>query len=131
VSGVKVIPQRKKWDCGVASLAMLLAVPYGDVSAATRRIVVGYRKGMTIRAMEAVAEDLGKPLTRVYRKKDYLANATGILGLLWDGSKDKGHWVVVKGGAIVEPDGGEVWDALDYMARHKARPATLLVREAE
>lgn len=130
MSGVKVIPQRKRWDCGVASLAMLLAVPYGDVSAATRRIVVGYRNGMTIRAMEAVAEELGKPLTRVYRKKDYLANATGILGLLWDGSKDKGHWVVVKGGAIVEPDGGEVWDAIDYMTRHKARPATLLVREA-
>jgi hypothetical protein len=65
----------------------------------------------------------------VYRKKDYLRNATGILGLLWEGSKDKGHWVVVKGGAIVEPDGGEVWDALEYMKRHGARPATLLVRE--
>jgi ABC-type bacteriocin/lantibiotic exporter with double-glycine peptidase domain len=129
VSGVKVIPQRKRWDCGVASLAMLLAVPYGDVSAATRRVVVGYRYGLTIRAMEAVAEELGKPLVRVYRKKDYLRNATGILGLLWEGSKDKGHWVVVKGGAIVEPDGGEVWDALEYMKRHGARPATLLVRE--
>jgi hypothetical protein len=113
----------------VASLAMLLAVPYGDVSAATRRVVVGYRYGLTIRAMEAVAEELGKPLVRVYRKKDYLRNATGILGLLWEGSKDKGHWVVVKGGAIVEPDGGEVWDALEYMKRHGARPATLLVRE--
>lgn len=129
MSGVKVIPQRKRWDCGVASLAMLLAVPYGDVSAATRRVVVGYRYGLTIRAMEAVAEELGKPLVRVYRKKDYLRNATGILGLLWEGSKDKGHWVVVKGGAIVEPDGGEVWDALEYMKRHGARPATLLVRE--
>jgi ABC-type bacteriocin/lantibiotic exporter with double-glycine peptidase domain len=128
-SGVKVIAQRKPWDCGVAALAMLLGRPYGDVSASVRRVVVGYRKGMTIRAMEAVSQDLGTPLKRVYKQKHYLANATGILGLLWGTSRDKGHWVVVKGGAIVDPDGGEVWDAIDYMTKHEARPATLLVRE--
>src|SRR5687767_8127879 len=118
-SGVKVIAQRKSWDCGVASLAMLLAIPYGDVSAVVRRVVENpRRRGLVIWHMEAVAAELGQPLKRVYRQREYLANATGILGLNGGKMNRCGHWVVVKGGSIVDPDGGEVWDALDYIAKH-------------
>lgn len=129
-TGVVVIRQRKSWDCGIAALAMLLDVPYGDVSAVVRRIVEQpKRKGLLLYHLEAVSRELGYPLRRIYRKQDYLENATGILGLN-GGQMDKhGHWVVIKGGSIVDPDGGEVWNGLDYLKRFKARPATLLVRE--
>ena len=38
-----------------------------------------------------------------------------------------GHWVVLKAGAIVDPDGGDVWGIEDYTKRHKCRTASLLV----
>lgn len=127
---VKVVSQRNGWDCGVSSLAMLLGLPYGDVAAAARALwgsTKPSKRGLGIYHLEQIADHLGRKLTRVYRRKDYLAGQTGILGLNGGTMCWAGHWVVLKAGAIVDPDGGEVWDALDYVKKHKARPATLLI----
>lgn len=130
--GVKVIAQQHRWDCGVAALAMLLGLPYGDVAAVTRALygsTYPTKRGLGIYHLEAIAQALGRSLRRVYRRKDYLAGQTGVLGVNGGEMNWAGHWVVVKAGAIVDPDGAEVWDALDYLRRYKARPATLLVEE--
>jgi ABC-type bacteriocin/lantibiotic exporter with double-glycine peptidase domain len=126
--GVKVIAQRSNWDCGVASLAMILGVPYGDVSAASRaRFGKPPRRGLGIYHLEELASLLGFSLRRVYRREDYLLGQSGVLGMNGGAMCWAGHWVVLKGGAILDPDGAEVWTVDDYTAKHKCRPATLLV----
>lgn len=131
--GVKVTAQRHDWDCGVASLAMLLGLPYGDVAAAARGIwgtTMPTRRGLGIYHLEEMAEALGRTLRRVYRRESYLVDQTGVLGLNGGSMCWAGHWVVLKAGAIVDPDGGEIWTVKDYLRATKARTATLLV-EAE
>ena len=129
-SGIKVVSQRHSWDCGVSCLSMLLAQPYGDVAAVVREVVERRkrrRRGLIIADMQDVAAHFGVLLAPIYRSKGYLDNRTGILGVI-DGEMDKaGHWTVLKAGVIVDPDGAEVWSVADYMAKHKSRPATLLV----
>lgn len=128
--GVKVTAQRHDWDCGVASLAMLLGLSYGDVAAAARSIwgtTMPSRRGLGIYHLEEMAEALGRTLRRVYRRDSYLVDQTGVLGLNGGSMSWAGHWAVLKAGAIVDPDGGEVWTVSDYLAVTKARTATLLV----
>ena len=129
--GITVTRQRHGWDCGVAALAMLLGIPYGDVAAAARHLwgsTKPSRRGLGIYHLEQMAEHLGRRLVRVYRMKgDYLDGRTGVLGINGGAMCWAGHWVVLKAGAIVDPDGGEVWARGDYFKRTKSRPATLLV----
>jgi ABC-type bacteriocin/lantibiotic exporter with double-glycine peptidase domain len=128
--GVKVVAQKHDFDCGVAALAMLLGLPYGDVAAACRELYGSTKptkRGLGIYHLEAIAEQLGRRLRRVYKRKDYLNDQTGVLGMLGGDMCWAGHWVVLKAGAIVDPDGGTVWHAGDYVKRHNTRPCTLLV----
>ncbi len=128
---VKVIPQRKDWDCGIAALAMLTGKPYGDVSHIVRETVRDPKlkqRGLLLRQVEDVAAALGMPLQRVYRSKGYLAQATGILGVNGGMCDPHGHWVVLKDGMVFDPSGAEAWAVADYLRAGKCRPATLLVR---
>jgi hypothetical protein len=128
--GVKVLAQRHDFDCGVAALAMYLGLSYGDVAASCRSVFGSTKptkRGLGLYHLETIAEALGHPLRRCYRKKDYLELQTGILGLMGGNMSWAGHWVVYKNGMILDPDGGEAWDALDYLHKNKTRPCTLLV----
>jgi ABC-type bacteriocin/lantibiotic exporter with double-glycine peptidase domain len=134
--GVKVVNQRKTWDCGVACLAMILARPYGDVAAFARDLLASdiidqakvRRRGLTILDMQIIADGFGVALQPLAPKRGYLAMHSGILGMLGGEMDPAGHWVVLKAGAIiVDPDGSEVWTVDDYVARTKARTVTLLV----
>lgn len=127
--GIKVVEQRSDWDCGVATLAMLLSRPYADVSSIARTRFPRVRSnGMTIYEMEEVAELLDHKLERNYRKKGYLENRTGALGILGDKKAvGDGHWVLLKDGThVVDPSGGTVWKLEDYLAKVKGRTVTLL-----
>jgi ABC-type bacteriocin/lantibiotic exporter with double-glycine peptidase domain len=133
--GVKVVNQRKSWDCGVACLAMLLGKPYGDVAAFARDLIASdlldvwrlHKRGLVIHDMQLLADGFGVALRPVPRQEGYLDGQTGILGMLGGEMDPAGHWVVLKAGAIVDPDGSEVWSVEDYMARTKSRTVTLLV----
>lgn len=135
--GVTVIKQRKSWDCGVACLAMLLGRPYGDVAAFARDLIAVdlfdarrlRRRGLTIPEMQIIADGFGVALRPVARRVGYLTGRTGILGLLGGEMDPAGHWVVLKAGAIVDPDGAEVWAVPDYVQRTKARTVTLLTED--
>lgn len=127
--GVKVTHQRHDFDCGVAALAMYLGVPYGDVAAACRALFGSTkpeRRGLGLYHLEAIAFELGTCLHRTYKSAGYLDGASGVLGMNGGAMCWAGHWVVLKGGAIVDPDGGEVWTLDDYTRKHKCRTATLL-----
>lgn len=124
-----IVKQRHDYDCGIASLSMLLNTPYGDIAALVILLnpdPKDRRNGMNMKDLEAVIEECGFKTKRVYRKEGYLDHATGILGLLGTQMGPGGHWVYIKDGMILDPDGGEAWEADDYVKELKARPATLL-----
>jgi len=131
-TGVKVIAQRKNWDCGIASLAMLLGVPYGDVAAAAKRMwsrLPPNRRGILLSDMEAFAlEQFDVRLARRYWKHGYLEGQTGIIGLVGGKMNWAGHWAVLKAGAVIDPDDGTVWAVDDYTKANKCRTGVLLVR---
>lgn len=125
---VRVVSQRRRMDCGIAVLAMLLGKPYGDISAVARQLKPKYAsEGMLVSDLQEIATFFNVHLKRVYRKKDYLQGATGILGVLGDTMIGGGHFVILKAGVIVDPHGAEVWAVDTYLAKHRARPCTLLV----
>lgn len=138
-TGVRVVKQRKNWDCGVACLVMLFDIPYGDVSAAARSLWgtphPKNKRGLCIYHMEALAKALGKKLKRVHWKANraHLTGRTGILGLNGGNMSWAGHWVILKSGPsgmfITDPDGGKAWDAVEYLTLNKTRPGILLVEE--
>jgi peptidase C39-like protein len=132
-TGIKVTKQRHDFDCGVASLAMLVGRPYGDIAAIVRDVVDPKklrRRGMAIYDMQLVASHFGVALAVIHRKKDYLIGRTGIIGLI-GGLMDKaGHWAVLKDGAVIaDPDDASIWSVDDYLKRHNCRTTVLLVSE--
>lgn len=130
--GIKVTEQRKDWDCGIASLAMLLSKPYADVSAACRNrygtTKRPNKRGLLLNHMEELAELFDTKLKRIYIGKNYLEGRTGILGMNGGQMDSAGHWVILKDGThVVDPDGGEVWKLEDYLKKFNCRTATILV----
>lgn len=131
--GVKVVAQKKDYDCGVAAMAMLLNVSYGDISAVCRSIYGSTKpnkRGLLLYHLEGIADSFGVPLIRLYKSKNYMNGRTGILGLNGGNMDTAGHWVMLKDGiTIIDPDDGSVWNVDDYIIKNKCRPATLLVKE--
>lgn len=129
---IRVVRQRKEWDCGVASLAMLIDKPYGDVAAALRSLFPEgeskFRKrGLILDEMVILASAFGCTLEIRWRSNTYLEGETGILTLKGEKFCTQGHYVVLKDGThLVDPDGADVWSLKDYLSRHSVRTATLL-----
>ena len=130
-AGIKVVMQKKDYDCGIAAMAMLVGVPYGDVSAVCRELygtTKPNKRGLLLYHMEEIGERLGMPLERVYKAKNYLSGKTGILGMNGGKMDSAGHWVVLKDGdTILDPDDGSVYKIFDYVEANKCRPATILI----
>lgn len=132
-SGIKVVPQKKDYDCGIAAMAMLLGISYGDVSAVVRALYGTTKpnpRGLMLYHMEEIADQLNAPLKRVYKAKGYLSGKTGILGMNGGRMDAAGHWVVLKDGdTILDPDDASVYKLYDYIEENGCRTATLLVRK--
>ena len=131
---MRVIRQRKDWDCGVAALAMLLDIPYGDVAAYVREAFADDPclrcRGLKTAQVQAVAKHFKLPLTLVHRRRRYLEGATGILGFIGGVfAKGSGHWVVLRGGTtVIDPDDGDVCDLQSFIDATGGRPTHLLRR---
>lgn len=132
MDGTIVVKQRTDWDCGIASIAMLLNVPYNDVAATVKAIIDDpklKKRGLILYQLEMVIESFGFKTKRVYKRKGYLDDATGILGLNGGTMDAAGHWVLIKDGMIVDPSDGTVNDPDEYIKENKCRPATMVVIE--
>lgn len=127
---IRVIKQRKAWDCGVASVAMLVDLPYGDVAALLKNRWPDDRpfrkRGLILSEMIELAGMIGHVLVVKRRAAGYLEGETGILTLRGERYCREGHYVVLKDGMVIDPDGADVWLLKDYMSRHGVRTATLL-----
>jgi hypothetical protein len=124
-----VIKQKKDWDCGVAALAMLLALEYKDVAKEVIDDPKLTSRGLILRQVEELIVHFGFTPKRIYKKKDYLDGATGILGMNGGTMSSAGHWVVIKDGVIIDPDDGTVSTPEEYIEANKCRPATIVAIE--
>jgi hypothetical protein len=79
---VSPVAMRHTWDCGIAALASVLRLPYGDV-VATARALYGkaVRHGFTGVELERIAATLGRPLRRLRRPERH-PTGVGVLGLV-------------------------------------------------
>ena len=125
---MRLVAQRRAFDCGVACAAMTCHVDYEDAYFVARHTVgQKFKTGLTMRELAKVTAILKNPLTPKHFKKVDLEDDCGILGVLWPGPKwVPGHWVVLRRGTIIDPHKSAVWDAEDYMKNYKARPGWLL-----
>jgi len=128
---IRVMKQRHSWDCGVASLAMLLDKPYGDVAALVKENIDSKKlrkRGMIVADMQLIASFFGLEFEVIWRKKDYLETRTGIIGLK-GGKMDKaGHWAVLKEGKVIaDPDDGKLYSVAEYLKIGQCRTTLLLI----
>lgn len=127
----RVIAQRRSMDCGVAALAMLLAQSYEDTYAAATRIAPRVqRNGLYLKELVAIAAQLGARLERRHSGRYSLDDDDGILSIRRSApeSKIRWHFVVLRRGIILDPDGPMVVDVADYFALTHTKPCTLLVQ---
>lgn len=140
MAAIKVFSSRRKADCGIVCLAMLLSsrdpkITYEIVSRAIHKFnPYASRRGVSLKNLEEAARYLGYGLKRLARGRYSIQGATGILGVKDDSKWE--HVVILKEGQIIETDEDhrvpqgvvkQVWSADAWMRHYKARPCTLLV----
>lgn len=123
-----VCQQRHDGDCGVASLAMALGLPYEAVLVVASRITpTVLSRGLYSVEIQLIADNLGRELAKKTKHID-LDSDTGVLIVQFQ-KKDE-HAVFLTNGLIFETTGpGEVWDAEQYLKRNKCKVLHLLEEE--
>lgn len=128
-----IYPQRKSYDCGVAALATYVNIPFEDVYAVALACSSTFQRkqGTTVEDLQKMAKVFSHPLKRLdYRRVD-LEEHNGILAVNWHRSVWKrhgcrGHWVVLRNGLIIDPSGGTITDAEEYLTVNRGTVGTLL-----
>jgi hypothetical protein len=109
-------------DCGIASLAMLLGMPYETVY---QHCPTAGRDGLTTSQLQWVARACGARLAT--RRRFDVTDDTGILGIEYRSKRYHGHWCLLREGHIYDPGDASVWDDPDaYLASEDATPDVLL-----
>jgi len=115
--------QIRPGDCAIAALAMLLGVPYRQVSNAALKIHKKiHTRGMRTKEMERVAKALG--VTLAGREIAEIDDETGLL-LLYRGRSDA-HVVLLFRGVVYDPADGCLWDPDAYCTTRNWKIAGLL-----
>jgi ABC-type bacteriocin/lantibiotic exporter with double-glycine peptidase domain len=124
---VKIVAQRRSFDCAVAALAFYCGLPYEDVYVAAARTVPGQlRRGMWVREIISTARRLGRRLSRTHWRQVDLEESAGVLML---SKRQTGHAVVLRNGLIIDPEGPTILEADEYLKLHGWRVGTLLVEK--
>ena|SRR3990167_1188996 len=121
---VEPIIQKDAGDCAVAALAMLLSLPYAEVSKVALELTKKpHKKGLYTRDMKRIAHKLGHELISKQAKGVDLDGATGIVLVKFD---DAEHALFMFLGVIFDPWNGWLWELDAYLAEKKAHPLTFL-----
>ena len=124
-----LLAQRRDFDCGVASLAMLYRVPYEDVYAAAVAVVTNGKRlravGLHTYDLQTIAKRFQRPLSYLHYRRVDLDTQIGILSINY--TSGIGHWVVLHQGTILDPTDAEVWDADEYVKQPGTRHGGLLI----
>lgn len=128
---MRLVTQRRGFDCGVAAVAMWCHVDYADAFYVAARLAGngahGIRDGLSGVQLQRIAARFARPLRRVHWRKVDLDEDAGILGINYR-TGGSGHWVVLRRGTLIEPDPANlrIWDADIYLKRYRARLGMLL-----
>lgn len=131
---IEPVRQRYDNDCGIASLAMLLSLPWEAVWQAMEAEIGKLPWfGLTLSQLEAIARRLGVELSRA-KPGQWSADDpahyefAGIVKVSFPAAGKKyrdGHYAVLWRGMIFDTD-GRVWRLSDYLHGYDARVATRL-----
>lgn len=120
---LRLVAMRRRTDCGVASLATLLGLPYEDTAEAITLTNGRLGSGLYLTSLIRAAAHLGRTLKKV---KTY--NPDEAEGILWvDGGTRMQHFVVLADGKVFDPQDATLWDLSDYLSVTRGTAKTLLV----
>jgi ABC-type bacteriocin/lantibiotic exporter with double-glycine peptidase domain len=124
---LKLVKQRRKMDCGVATLATLTGNTYEDtndafVEATGKTASKGYYQADVIKA----AARLGMVLVRKRKGTFDLSDTVGILGVGETNSWD--HFVVLHNGTVYDAEDAAIYDVDEYLAIHGIQPWSVLIQ---
>lgn len=125
---LRMVLQRREWDCGVAALSSLTGVAYEEVLAAAARVAPRVEEdGLYLTQMEKIAHELDASLVRKRSSQVDFETDTGILHV-YDVRAHVYHVVLLWEGRILETD-GSAWHADVYLATKRFKAGCLLVLE--
>lgn len=122
---IEPIMQKDGSDCVLASVSMVLGLPYVQVSAMALELwPAPHKTGLTVRETQRLTKHLtGHYMQSVPTKGLTIEEETGILFVkLPDGY----HAVVLFEGVLVNPADGLIWNPHAYLATVKGHPIRLL-----
>ena len=118
---IEPIIQKDIGDCVIASMAMVLGLPYSEVcSKALELYPTCSSTGLTTRQMLAVTRALKRNLTSVPIKEAQLDSETGILDVRIG---RRYHALVLFEGVVFNPADGLIYNLDTYLACRKATPS--------
>ena len=119
--------QKTNGDCVIASLAMVLGLPYVEVSKVAEAIQPDAQyNGITMRVAQRITNKLvGRQLQSINPKatETDLESETGVL---WLRMGREYHAVVLFEGVVYNPADGLIWNLHAYLATKKAHVVRLL-----
>ena len=117
---IEPIIQKDIGDCVIASMAMILGLPYAEVcKTALDMYPTCSHAGLTTRQMLAVTRALKRNLLSVAIKDAQLESETGILDVRIG---RRYHAVVLFEGVVFNPADGLIYNLDTYLADRKATP---------
>ena len=119
--------QKSSGDCVIASIAMVLGLPYVEVSKFAETIKPDPREsGITIREAQQIAKKLvGHPFQSINPKATEI-DLESDTGILWLRLGRDYHAVVLFEGVVYNPADGLIWNLHTYLATKKAHVIRLL-----
>ena len=119
------IMQKEGGDCVIASLAMILGLPYQEVSKkALELFAKPHETGLSVRDTQRLIRSLtGRVFESVKAAELDLEDETGVLFVMLPHVY---HAVVLFEGSVFNPTDGLMWNRHAYLATKKARPVRLL-----
>ena len=128
VVAIDPLYQRGDCDCGLASLAMALGVPYQEVCAAAKALKLkALKEGVYMVELTRIAKKLGVTLVRT--PVDAHLERTGVLAVARKGKRDSDHVVCCFRGVIFDPASGLAWCPSAFFVGK--RPTYFLSRKDE
>lgn len=122
---VQPIIQQTGYDCGIASLVMMLGEPYPNVNQAAGQSLKKWPdpEGLSTRQLQTIAKKLGHVLQSVSIKDLDLHDSTGILLVR---IKNYHHFVALFEGVLIDPSSGLLWNLDTFLHSEKAHPVRFL-----
>lgn len=119
--------QKSSGDCVIAAIAMVLGLPYVEVSKMAETIKPDPREsGITIREAQRISQKLvGRTLQSINPKATEI-DLESETGILYVRLGREYHAVVLFEGVVYNPADGLIWNLHTYLATRKASVVRLL-----